>query len=287
MQSVGNAHPHALPGVLHAPPGMPLPAAGPRDAPRGDGGAAAWFDVFGGVCFAFFVAIVCVQIGSRLISGPGWVPMIAWESVWLVGSMACAPLLPSVVRHEVSWHTTRDGLLLAWPAIAYALWMIGMYSAYVGELRLDPGPVGLSIAVGTAEEFAFRVLLLGWLASRLPAASALVISSVVFGLAHVHGWSDLSLGALLAVAPQTSLGFLFGAVYLRTRNPLASIVTHAVWDFPYFMAMGLGVFGGGAAAAALPSIGSLVPWIALTVYGLWLVRDGVPLAGRITPVAHR
>ncbi|MCW2922739.1 MAG: family intrarane metalloprotease, partial [Thermoleophilia bacterium] len=280
MPASASAHPHALPGTLHAPAGMLLPGAAPADAPRADDRLRNALDVAGGVAFAFFVGIVCMRAGSHLIHGRGWLPVIGWESVWLVAAMLCSTLMPSGIRHDISWRSTLEGLKLDWPELAYGTWVFGLYTAYLGELHITAGPLALALAVGTAEEFIFRVLLLGWLVSRLSAPAALTVSAVAFGAAHLH---ELSLVGILSVVPQTAGGFVLGAVYLRTRNPLGPILAHAFWDLPYFIALGAGVSGGGT-AAGIPAVVDLVPWMAFAVYGLWLVRHGVPVAGRVDPV---
>jgi len=84
---------------------------------------------------------------------------------------------------------------------------------------------------------------------------------------------------VLSVMPQFSGGMILGAIYLRTRNPLGNILAHAAWDFPIFLAYGAGV-AGGSTAAGLPSVLSLVPWMVLSAYGLYLVREGTNVAGR-------
>lgn len=258
---------------------MVLPAGSAVDAPRGDLPLRTVLDVVGGVAFAFFVGLLCMRLGSNVFQGYGWTPAIAWESVWLVAAMLCAPLMPSGIRHDISWRSTLEGLALDWPELIYATWILGMYVQYLGELRIDAGPVGLALAVGTAEEFIFRVLLLGWLVTKLRAPSALAVSAAVFGLAHLH---ELSLLGVASVIPQTAGGFVLGAIYLRVRNPIPVILAHAYWDFPYFMA--LGRISGGSTESGMPTIAMLAPWLVFAVYGVWLVRDGVALPGRVMPV---
>lgn len=283
MTPHGHAHPHALPGTLRAPAGMPLPAAGTIDAPRQETGLRQWLDVAGGVSFALLIGILCRNAGSELFTGmTGWAPVIAWESVWLVAAILCAPLLPSAIRPDISWRSTFEGLQLDWPELLYATWVLGIYATLIGGIVIDAGPLAFALAVGTAEEFIFRVLLLGWLVGWLPAPQALAISSLVFGLAHLH---EVSLVGVLSVVPQTAGGFVLGAAYLRTRNPIGPILAHAYWDFPYFMA--LGVVSGGSAQGGMPSVASLLPWIGFMIYGLWLVRHGVPMVGRVDPVGCR
>jgi membrane protease YdiL (CAAX protease family) len=232
-------------------------------------------DVIGGVVFAFFVSLCMIRVTTGLFEGAGWGAQISWESVWILACLACAPFLPSGVRHVVTLKSLIKGMSFDWPELAYSTYIFAEvldYGVRVGFI----GPLGLALAVGTAEEFLFRVLLLGWLVTRVRTEWALLVSSVVFGCAHLH---QISLLGLLSVAPQFSGGMVLGAVYLRSRNPLANILCHASWDFPLFCAYGLGVSGGGT-EGGMPSIQSLLPWIALACYGLWLVRPSVDVPGR-------
>ncbi len=258
---------------------MQLPAYGSVDVPRGNTGIRAGLDVLGGIAFVLFVSLLCMRVGSAVFAGHGWAPAIAWESVWLIVAICCAPLMPSGVVHDISWHSTFKGLALDWPELLYATWILGAFVNYVGELRIEPGPLGLALAVGTAEEFVFRVLLLGWLVTKLRAPVALTVSAVVFGAAHLH---SLSLLGFANVIPQIAGGFVLGAIYLRVRNPIPVILAHAYWDFPYFMA--LGRVSGGSTEGGMPSVASLAPWLVFVVYGLWLVRDGVSLPGRVSAI---
>lgn len=271
---------HALLGTTHAPAGMVLPGGAVVDAPRRDDGWRAAFDVLGGLSFAVLVSLLSIIFVGQLFRGVGWGPVIAWETVWLVAAIAASPLLPSGIRHDISWRSTLQGLLLDWPELVLATWTLAAFATFIGGLRLDAGPLGMALAVGTAEEFIFRVVILGWLVTRVSAPTALALSSVVFGAAHLH---ELSVLGLVSVIPQTAGGFVLGAVYLRTRNPLGPILAHAYWDYPFFMAMGAGVAGGGTEGGMM-SLGQLATWLVFIVYGLWLVRYGVPLAGRVHPV---
>lgn len=280
MSGSGTAHPHALPGTVHAPAGMVLPALGPAEAPRAEDPVRNLLDVAGGVAFAWFIGLLSMRAGSYVFGGFGWVPLIGWESVWLVAAMLCAPLMPSAIRHDISVASTLRGLLLDWPELLYATWILGIYSNYIGTIRLEPGPVALSLAVGTAEEFIFRVLLLGWLVGRLSAPVALAVSATCFGLSHLQ---EMSIVGILSVVPQTAGGFVLGAIYLRSRNPIGSMLAHAYWNFPYFMVLGGGVSGGSTEGGA-PTVLELLPWMTFIVYALWLVRHGVPMVGRVSPV---
>lgn len=261
-------HPHTLLPRQHA------------DISRGGTGARLWLDVFGGLCAVIIVALLSQALVGELFTGQGWGYVIGWESVWFIAALACAPLLPSGIRHDISWRTTIDGLRLDWPELIYGTYIFGSFAVYMGGVHLALAPVGMALAVGAAEEFIFRVVVLGWLVTKLDVPRALLISSLLFGAAHLH---EFSVVGLLSVVPQTAGGMILGAIYLRTRNPLGPILAHAYWDLPYFLLLGAGVSGGGT-EAGMPTVLSLVPWIGFGVYGLWLVRDGMPAAGRIVPL---
>lgn len=251
------------------------------DVVRGGHGARLWLDVAGGLSAVILVALLSQKLVGRLFLGDGWGYVIGWESVWFIAALVCAPFMCSGIHHDISWRSTRQGLLLDWPELIYGTYVFGSFAVYMGGMHLSLAPIGMALAVGAAEEFIFRVLILGWLVTRLDVPRALLVSSLLFGAAHLH---ELSIVGLLSVVPQTAGGLILGAIYLRTRNPLGPILAHAYWDLPYFLLLGAGVSGGGT-EGGMPSVLSLLPWIGFGIYGLWLVRDGVPAAGRLTPLS--
>lgn len=269
---------HTQPGAVRAL----LPSALPIEQRRPATGTRQLLDVAGGVCAAVLISLVCMRIGSMLFRGAGWPAAIAWESVWLLAALAAAPLLPRGVAHEISWRTTRDGIVLDWPELILATWTLVTMSIYIGGFELRLAPLAMSLAVGVAEEFMFRVLLVGWLVTRVSVPAAVIVGGAVFGLAHLH---ELSIVGLLSVLPQTAGGVILGAIYLRTRNPLGPILVHAFWDYPFFMALGVSV-SGGSPSDGMQSVAQVAPWIGFMVYGLWLVRHGTSAAGRVDPVSY-
>jgi membrane protease YdiL (CAAX protease family) len=84
------------------------------------------------------------------------------------------------------------------------------------------------------EEAFFRGFLLERMARglarwRAGAAVALVLSSVLFGLAHARGGAPLVLLATVA-------GLFYGAAYLRTRRIEGAILTHFALNAVHFLA---------------------------------------------------
>ncbi|NJN76299.1 MAG: CPBP family intramembrane metalloprotease [Synechococcaceae cyanobacterium RL_1_2] len=78
-----------------------------------------------------------------------------------------------------------------------------------------------SIAAPIFEEIVFRGFLLSALTKHLPVTGAIGVSSLIFSIAH------LSLSEIL---PLTALGAVLGLVYTRSRNLLASMVLHSIWN---------------------------------------------------------
>jgi membrane protease YdiL (CAAX protease family)/tetratricopeptide (TPR) repeat protein len=78
-----------------------------------------------------------------------------------------------------------------------------------------------TIAAPFFEEIIFRGFLLSSLTKYLPVWGAIVVSALVFALAHQ---------SLSEVLPLTTLGCILGFVYTRSRNLLASMLVHGLWN---------------------------------------------------------
>ena len=90
----------------------------------------------------------------------------------------------------------------------------------------DPVALGLflftaAVAAPIFEETLFRGFLLPSLTRYMPAAGAIALSSLVFAIAHL---------SLSEVVPLTVLGSMLGFVYWRSRNLLAPILLHSLWN---------------------------------------------------------
>jgi membrane protease YdiL (CAAX protease family) len=81
--------------------------------------------------------------------------------------------------------------------------------------------VTAAIAAPIFEEILFRGFLLPSLTRYLPAWGAIIVSSLLFAIAHL---------SLSEVLPLTTLGIILGVVYTRSRNLLAPIFLHSLWN---------------------------------------------------------
>jgi hypothetical protein len=78
-----------------------------------------------------------------------------------------------------------------------------------------------SIAAPIFEEIMFRGFLLPSLTRYVPASAAIVVSGLIFAIAHL---------SLSEVLPLATLGIILGIVYTRSRNLLAPMLVHSLWN---------------------------------------------------------
>ena len=92
-----------------------------------------------------------------------------------------------------------------------------------------------SIAAPVFEEIMFRGFLLPSLTRYISVRSAIVLSAFIFAIAHL---------SLSEVLPLATLGMILGFVYARSRNLLAPMLLHSLWNSGTLI--GLFVLGSGA-----------------------------------------
>jgi membrane protease YdiL (CAAX protease family) len=81
--------------------------------------------------------------------------------------------------------------------------------------------VTAAIAAPLFEEVLFRGFLLPSLTKYLPVWGSILASGLLFAIAHL---------SLSEVLPLTALGIVLGVVYTRSRNLLAPILLHSLWN---------------------------------------------------------
>jgi len=95
--------------------------------------------------------------------------------------------------------------------------------------------VTASIAAPLFEEFLFRGFLLPSLTRYTSVWGAILLSSLIFAIAHL---------SLSEVLPLMTLGVVLGIVYTRSRNLLAPMLLHSAWNS--ITMLGLFLLGGSA-----------------------------------------
>lgn len=89
---------------------------------------------------------------------------------------------------------------------------------------------------GVLEEYSLRVILMGILLHRSVGkkhrlALAVGLSSGIFGLTHLFNLSHADFAeTIYQVVYAFACGLLFAGVYARTRNILAPMIAHSLWD---------------------------------------------------------
>ena len=78
-----------------------------------------------------------------------------------------------------------------------------------------------SIAAPIFEEIMFRGFLLPSMTRYVPVWGAIIISGSIFAISHL---------SLSEVLPLTTLGIVLGVVYTRSRNLLAPMLLHSLWN---------------------------------------------------------
>lgn len=124
------------------------------------------------------------------------------------------------------------GLLVGGGMVCAAIACLALLGAYKFT---DVNVVGQGLIVGLAkmsfvgvfEEVLSRAIVLRLIERSLGSLAALVISSLLFGLAHLPGDSSGALPVLIAVVA----GALFGAGYLATRRLWLCTGLHVGWNF--------------------------------------------------------
>lgn len=177
------------------------------------------------------------------------------------------------------------GLLLGVPALVVAVLAL-LTSLSGGRPTLEVGSVAVfslsMLSVGVFEEGLFRGLLLDRLGDLWPGAlTPVVLSSVVFGLAHgANAWRLGLVATSTQIAYAVLIGVFFAAVRLRSGGLAAVIVLHAVLDWCFYLVSDVsGASGAAAGSAVAATVVPLVLGLLLALWGAWLLRTGVQVRG--------
>lgn len=149
------------------------------------------------------------------------------------------------------------------------LWFPALYIAFFAAIIFlrgaPPASTTLIILantamVGLSEEVACRGILYQGLRSRFSLWTAILGSTLLFGVVHV--FNGFNTGDFLAAALQALTAFMTGIAFMgiriRTASLLPGIILHGAWDF----------------AAVMSSIGPVLPHeppISIGAHGGWLI----------------
>ncbi len=168
------------------------------------------------IAFELSLVAVAALLGALFATRP---LMSASLSPWAL-SAGLAAAVPMAAGLPVLLRTTHPEVLR----------IRRILDATLPRLFGDAGTLALALtalAAGIGEEALFRGLLQGALTGPLGTWGALLVASLVFGLAH----AVTGLYALIA----TVFGLYLGGLWVATGDLTVPIVAHAAYDFVAFM----------------------------------------------------
>lgn len=219
-----------------------------------------------GLLLGYLLAIVAfltwgMQAIRRAVITPPWDSLALVAAKLIVFVLLPAALLVAIGRYRIADIFTISASA---PHLRAAFWMalaMIIFQAVLGRGISDLYRSGLSTAwvvagasllflwlvveVGLVEEFFFRTLLQSRLAALLRSeVAAVVLMSILFGLAHAPGFYLRTASTMEALGPHPSLlmaigysivvtsvtGFFLGILWARTRNLAVVVLVHAAAD---------------------------------------------------------
>ncbi len=160
------------------------------------------------------IGVLYLSIQSYLPLPPDWFKF-NWKSNWLLwgigGYLVATPIVIVVsIVNEKIWHGQGG---------SNPLLQIVLEGKDSTALLLFF--ITAAIAAPLFEEFLFRGFLLPSLTRYIPVWAAICLSGLLFGVAHL---------SLSEIIPLTTLGIILGIVYVRTKNLLAPMLLHSLWN---------------------------------------------------------
>lgn len=123
------------------------------------------------------------------------------------------------------------GSMLLWQIASAPAYMMGAETAQndvrvllaVQMLGLPLSILIIGLAGPVVEEVIYRAFLIE--KRKLPLWACVILSSILFALVHLHGFSLVDFTGVL---PHFSIGVVYGIVYALTRNITLPLVTHVM-----------------------------------------------------------
>ncbi|KRM11626.1 CPBP family glutamic-type intramembrane protease [Paucilactobacillus suebicus] len=240
------------------------------------------FYIFSIVLALFFIEIG--QIVSNVIFKLGLSSTGGTIKVW---NTVCVEVIVFVIwwlfnkvylKAKIGWRSSGRSWCLLLPVVVVLIGDSTLGASY----NLAGGFVIASIlsglAVGLAEEYLFRGIMVSYLYShfRIGAATTACLSAIAFGLIHsINGlssgnWNNTIAQVIMAVG----LGFFLATVYLVTNNLWIPIVFHGVIDA--FDQIAFGTLSNSAGTSMVTGVIYFVVFIILG--GIVISRGSVKLA---------
>lgn len=191
-----------------------------------------------GLVLTFAAVPLTMIVVSKLVEKPYrvvWPQLLAAVFVWF----GYRYYVRHIEKRQPTELATRGmarelgaGLLLGAGLVALTFTVL----AALGVYRFDGvnavsimilAPLAELVLVGMAEEMIFRGVIFGVTERALGTKAAIVISALLFSLAHLPNQGV----SLLAVAVITAYGVMQTALYMKTRRLWICIGTHIAWNY--------------------------------------------------------
>lgn len=245
--------------------------------------------------FPFLFALATTVMAMLCLLWPLWLPGLSQTTQILLGRIAICLFAAAMLTRLSWWREAGFIRPRSWrvllPYVPLFLLLILATTTQVGKFGIrvtDLKLIFLGLVVyglgGLMEEAVFRGLVLRAL---LPGGllRAAILSSLIFASAHLL---NLTMGAnlndtILQVIVAFLAGLAFTAPLVVTRNIWPLVVYHALFNFVGYLAVG--GFSNTASTSGSPTlgeaIGSVLPWVLLAIYSLWLILRRQKLAQRL------
>jgi membrane protease YdiL (CAAX protease family) len=191
-----------------------------------------------GIVLTFAAVPLTMIVASQLVAKPYrvvWPQLLAAVLVWFGYRFYVRRIEKRQPTELAMLGMARElgtGLLLGAGLVALTFAVLAALGAYkfggVNPLSIMMlVPLAELVLVGMAEEMMFRGVIFGVIERSLGSKSAIVISALVFSLAHLPNEGV----SVLAIAVIAAYGVMQAALYMKTRRLWACIGTHIAWNY--------------------------------------------------------
>jgi membrane protease YdiL (CAAX protease family) len=191
-----------------------------------------------GIVLTFGAVPLTMIIASQLVAKPYrivWPQLLAAVLVWFGYRFYVRRIekrQPTELATPGMARELGSGLLLGAGLVALSFAVLAALGAYqfggVNALSIMMlVPLAELVLVGMAEEMVFRGVIFGVIERSLGSKPAIVISALVFSLAHLPNDGV----SVLAIAVIAAYGVMQAALYMKTRRLWACIGTHIAWNY--------------------------------------------------------
>lgn len=222
-----------------------------------------WWKVLIGIILSFGILVIA-QIVSHVI-GEGIVamkmPMAAGNVVAgvvyaVIAFLGIKWMCSKVLRISMStYRISKFRLNIVWCIVAIVLpaivifcymfvkgsWVISDFTIAEKAALITGSVFYYGLSGGIVEEMVFRGVIMGLLEKCSNIKVAVIVPSVLFGLAHIIGNNLDILSTIQLVIAGTVVGILFSLIAYQGNNIWNSALVHAVWNMTTIGIMHIGI----------------------------------------------